>query len=62
MFQVPCVLQYWEALIQQFVDYVDMYLLENDTTRVDLPEVRHADTRDLVAAQIWRVLIKNPQK
>lgn len=59
LFQVDCVLQYWEALIQQFIDYVDFDLLESEATEVILPEIREFDARNLVAAQIWRVFIRN---
>lgn len=58
--QVNCVLQYWEALVQQFLDLVDIELLESEVTQVVLPDVRANSARDLVAAQIWRVVIRNP--
>ncbi|KAH3830476.1 hypothetical protein DPMN_103720 [Dreissena polymorpha] len=61
MLQVACRLQYWEGLIQQFVDYAEMSLSENDVSEMVLPEVRHADSRDLAAAQIWRLNIPNPE-
>ncbi|KAL4227239.1 Vacuolar protein sorting-associated protein 13B [Mactra antiquata] len=59
--KIPCALQYWECLIQQFIDYVDFDLLENDTTQVMLPRITEFDKRNLVASQIWRVLIRNTE-
>lgn len=52
-------MQYWETLVQQFVDFEDIDLLENEVTEVVLPDIRANSARDLVAAQIWRVMIKN---
>jgi len=62
LLQVACCLQYWEPLIQQFIDYGEMALCENATSEMALPEVRHADTRDLVAATVWRLVIKTEDK
>ncbi|WAR00328.1 VP13B-like protein [Mya arenaria] len=59
---VLCRLQYWEGLIQQFMDYGEMRLSENDVSNMAVPEVRHADTQDIVAAQIWRIVIKNEDR
>lgn len=55
--KVHCVLQYWEDLIQNFVDFVDIELSENEVTEINLPDVW--SSRKLVVAQVWRIGIRN---
>ena len=41
------------------MDFVDIDLQENDVTDVILPDIRENRAQDLVAALIWRVVVKN---
>ena len=50
-------LQYWDSCQQQFVDYIEFSLSENDATTMELPEVKVSNSDDLVVSQTWRVTI-----
>jgi hypothetical protein len=53
LFQIGCMLQYWDAAQRDFVDWVEFYLSEQETSDVSLPDI---DTPSKVrVSQIWRV-------
>ncbi|XP_041362052.1 vacuolar protein sorting-associated protein 13B-like [Gigantopelta aegis] len=54
---IPCMLQYWDSSQQQFIDYIEFSLSENDPTTMELPEVKVSNCNDLMVAQTWRVAI-----
>jgi hypothetical protein len=44
------------------MDFVDIDLQENDVTDVMLPSIRENRAQDLVAALIWRIVVKNQEE
>ena len=52
-------LQYFEETTQEFMDYIDFELSENKETKLELPEIKAHNVRDLIIAQTWRVLVRN---
>ncbi|XP_014791410.2 intermembrane lipid transfer protein VPS13B [Octopus bimaculoides] len=55
--QIPCTLQYWDSLVNQFFAYQNFTLSENESSTLPLPEVRAVNGPELMAAQMWRVVI-----
>ncbi|XP_059174786.1 intermembrane lipid transfer protein VPS13B-like [Physella acuta] len=55
---VPCVLQYWDELRDDFVNVVTFHLSENEPVTVDLPDTRQVNAHELVAAKTWRVVLQ----
>ncbi len=58
--QIPCVLQWWDVLSRQYVDYVQFGVSENEACQVVLPEVGREYNPAIKCAAIWRVLIQQP--
>ena len=59
--KVPCLLQHWNPLIQQFDDYAEFGLSENEEVVAVLPEVTASYKSEVVVAQTWRLLILHPR-
>lgn len=55
--KIPCTLQYWDSLVNQFFEFVTFTLSENESSSLHLPEVKPLNTSELTAAQMWRVVI-----
>lgn len=53
--RVPCVLEFWNENQMTYERYVDFYLSETDSYRLDLPE----KTPLQVVACIWRIVLKS---
>ena len=43
--------------MNQFIEYVTFTLSENESSSLQLPEVKPLNTSELTAAQMWRVII-----
>ncbi|KAK3589215.1 hypothetical protein CHS0354_020076 [Potamilus streckersoni] len=56
--KVCCTLQYWHVLSKQFLDYLDFCLSETEPSTVLLPDVRAANSAELVLSQMWRIVIQ----
>ncbi|GAB1597682.1 vacuolar protein sorting-associated protein 13B-like [Argonauta hians] len=55
--KIPCTLQYWDSLVNQFFAYQNFTLSENESSTLPLPEIRAVNGPELMAAQMWRVVI-----
>ncbi len=58
--KVPCFLQYWDPLANQFVIYSQFCLSENEPADLDLPQLGSEDKVKVQISAIWRVVITKP--
>ena len=62
-FQVPCILQYWDALLRRFIDYKEFKVSETECVQVVLPSTADLPiiNKDTIAAEVWRIVILHPR-
>jgi len=57
---VPCYLQFLDRMhSDNFETYAEFFLLESRSSEVSLPELHGTDSKEVVAADTWRVTVLN---
>nr|XP_002741992.1 PREDICTED: vacuolar protein sorting-associated protein 13B-like [Saccoglossus kowalevskii] len=56
--QIPCTMEYWDNLKKSFVVYKQLFVAEDQSYQVKLPDIKDATTaNENIAAEMWRVVL-----